>query len=1546
MPKFGDDPSYFSGGIAPRATLAPATLTPEERLRKRQTLERQEEEEGEGSFLTHNPLTRGVAGALEGILEIPRIFGADYDIPDNFGLGHSTSTLGSLVEGSIQFLSGFIPGTFGLGHLGKVGKATKTAKALTSARKAKAAQAVAAGDRSYNAAKFARVRAEEILMASGHTSRQAGKMVRRYGFGRSMAVGAIADASVFTHDEQRLSNLLQHFGADNPVVNFLAADPDDEAAVGRFKNMLEGAGLGLAVEGLVVAVRGIFRRKKIIDDPKLSTDEKINQIAKDLEETAEAAEDALGGARAADEAEMPRTDEGKPAEADVDGDLAQMSWRELQQEAKNHKGVKRGGRGVNVQSLRRDITDARKAATKQTQESKAFDEQQFPNRGATETAEEAAERQAQGGPVPTKLRDVPHKSDETQLEIQGQETNMGDQFGPDWSQVTKRTKTWTEVDPATGQKKKRQKTVWEYKDDPTRPVDPALINAINRRDRLTNRMLGERRAEMLIGDRPPNASWKELAHHAGLRTFAQTIVRNKEISKNKVLEIIGALDDQLAKGEFTPEKIPGVMNTAMLGPESFGQLVKIMTDHGVVKPAHLADANGKNLGFRTIREKVTNPKTGETHMRERTVDRDGNSVKDSELKRIRIRVLANQTGQSPAQIAARLNKHSKRFEDSSVDAQAMSSVISAHLGHARELYHAMSPENKALRRKLGLGDDPETAVRAFARWMQEATPMIESWGRYRRSVSRSLYMMRYGADEILPPGVLRDMMDELGGSAHIQDIGDKLFGRGGALESGGVTGATAALRSIDRNKRWWMMINEHFVNFVLSGLRTFSTNTLGNAVTAVYGPLETMLAARAKKGYLTITGRRSAEVEAEVLRSTQELMGLWSQIGDSYLMMKKTWKTGEYQLDRGGKGTLDVPDHQQNAWTSENWAALRGQEHDPSQFVGQRFMDIWGPILRIPSKGLMATDEFFKQLNYRTTVRADLVVEARSLMSAGKLRDHRKAVDPDFVGPQLQTMDEFIEEEMRAMTVRGQALVKDNLIREADKRFTLNMKDEKGDLKFKFADGHIALAAAKRQWIDKQLRGGVASRGAIAQRAVDVARERTFTTQLDPEKGFLSDMGKTLSQFGIRHPSIRLFVPFIRTPLNIFVYASRRTAIPVLNKDILGAAEYLRVYKLQGKSLEGMKSQMARELASPDARVRNEAHGRMMASVGWLFGITAAAQSGVLTGAGPADKDMRKVMTNAGWQPYSLKVGDTYISYQKLDPLATVLGLYADMADASKWATEEDQSYVERLSVSAAISIAHNMKSKSYLQGMTNAAGIINDPEISIPAVGGRMLGAFLVPSFVAGFRELTDDSYVEMRGVLDGLTSRIPGWSSVSLDPMRNAIGEKVDRRHFQGAAEAFHDINALFLPTITNRTTSDLITQEFAELEYPFSTPSRFKFGMDLTDVQNEKGQTAYDRWLELSSTMKIGRRTLRQRLERLINSRAYQAIPKEGIAAVDVDSPQIIELMKVIRAYRGYALQEMIKEFPDVGNSARSQTIARSAIKRNVDPALIRAQLFPVE
>lgn len=95
---------------------------------------------------------------------------------------------------------------------------------------------------------MAPIKAVHRLKGAGTAGRAA------YEVGRGAMVGAVA---IDPHEE-RLSNLIQSFpDLQNPVTDYLAADPEDSAAEGRFKNALEGIGLDLAIIGVLgSAVRG------------------------------------------------------------------------------------------------------------------------------------------------------------------------------------------------------------------------------------------------------------------------------------------------------------------------------------------------------------------------------------------------------------------------------------------------------------------------------------------------------------------------------------------------------------------------------------------------------------------------------------------------------------------------------------------------------------------------------------------------------------------------------------------------------------------------------------------------------------------------------------------------------------------------------------------------------------------------------------------------------------------------------------------------------------------------------------------------------------------------------------------------------------------------------------------------------------------------------------------------------------------------------------------------------------------------------------------
>jgi hypothetical protein len=174
-------------------------------------------------------IPRGLLGGLSDIADLATTpFG--YDTPDYFGLMSESETMaGSITEGISNFLTGFVPG---LGIASKVGKIGKVASVATKVKDMTLAAQLA-----------------------GNTAR-AGALKGVYGLAKGSVAGAVADFAAFDGHEARLSNLLREYaGLQDPLTQFLAADPNDSEITGRFKNAIEGLAIGGLTEGIFNAFR-------------------------------------------------------------------------------------------------------------------------------------------------------------------------------------------------------------------------------------------------------------------------------------------------------------------------------------------------------------------------------------------------------------------------------------------------------------------------------------------------------------------------------------------------------------------------------------------------------------------------------------------------------------------------------------------------------------------------------------------------------------------------------------------------------------------------------------------------------------------------------------------------------------------------------------------------------------------------------------------------------------------------------------------------------------------------------------------------------------------------------------------------------------------------------------------------------------------------------------------------------------------------------------------------------------------------------------------
>jgi len=168
---------------------------------------------------------------------------------------------------------------------------------------------------------------------------------------QATARGAVADFAVFDPHEDRLSDLIQESPAlANPVNEFLAADPEDGAAEGRLKSMVEGLGLGLAVDSGVRVFRALsaglknLRAMRKVQGVASEAVDPLQGVIDTAERRREALTELIGdpeaprlevrpevdAAESAPALELERTGDALPAEGAVVG-----NWEELPRGADN-----------------------------------------------------------------------------------------------------------------------------------------------------------------------------------------------------------------------------------------------------------------------------------------------------------------------------------------------------------------------------------------------------------------------------------------------------------------------------------------------------------------------------------------------------------------------------------------------------------------------------------------------------------------------------------------------------------------------------------------------------------------------------------------------------------------------------------------------------------------------------------------------------------------------------------------------------------------------------------------------------------------------------------------------------------------------------------------------------------------------------------------------------------------------------------------------------------------------------------------------------------
>lgn len=358
----------------------------------------------------------------------------------------------------------------------------------------------------------------------------------------------------------------------------------------------------------------------------------------------------------------------------------------------------------------------------------------------------------------------------------------------------------------------------------------------------------------------------------------------------------------------------------------------------------------------------------------------------------------------------------------------------------------------------------------------------------------------------------------------------------------------------------------------------------------------------------------------------------------------------------------------------------------------------------------------------------------------------------------------------------------------------------------------------------------------MVREAEESGRYLTFQTKLDPAS-------QDLSNFSNRNIAFKVPLPFVRTPTNLLKFATERSP----------AAPLLKRWR------DDMRAGGAR---------RDVAIAR--ATVGSAFGYAMyeAARFGIVTGSAPTDPKKARLLRAEGWQPYSLKIGDTYYSYKRIDPFSTTLGVAADLATLPEGMSKRQQDDAATLLVA---SIMGNLASKTWLSGISDVVEALSEPDRYADKMLQRIAASFLIPAGVGGAARAIDPTVRKTDGYDETFRARIP-FASQSLLPQRDVWGEKVVREG--GVGPDF--LSPIYISTAMN----DPVTRELMPLDYAPGYPDKKNY----TPEQ-------YDRYVEVA-----GQRS-HAALSDLVADKAWKQLDPEDKAKAASDL-----VSDVRRAVRG--------------------------------------------
>ena len=442
----------------------------------------------------------------------------------------------------------------------------------------------------------------------------------------------------------------------------------------------------------------------------------------------------------------------------------------------------------------------------------------------------------------------------------------------------------------------------------------------------------------------------------------------------------------------------------------------------------------------------------------------------------------------------------------------------------------------------------------------------------------------------------------------------------------------------------------------------------------------------------------------------------------------------------------------------------------------------------------------------------------------------------------------------------------------------------------------------KKDWVKGQHSKYFDTNGrATNKEGLDFARKQIFQEDL-----ITSGIDRKLQTF-IKATYTEPFVPIIRTPSNIVKRVMERSFAPfqLLRKDV-------------------------RERWNSSPEVRAKLIGDTVIAGGMLTATWDLIGSGRITGAGPRDPGRRELWIQAGFEPYSIRVGNDWHPYDRYAPFTAPLMMVANVYENS-WEFNNRKDDVGLAMIMGFVqSIGDLHFIGNFFDLMEGLDEMYRGGELSTTLLDKGILGQAVIPKYATEIAH----GYAALKGQdEEGLA-----WSAFkNADTIMENISKDVAIiRGTDKEGKSIYDelggdewnwltgekkrINGHFFSgyaPVDAPETYDPIFQELLRMDLHLAAPQRYIPQLDITLTPDE--MTMYQKLVgNIKPTINGKRRTLYDALELLMYSDRYAYDPNKPRPYPNnpgVRNWRVEKMQQILQKYKSAAFKKLLSMSPEL-------------------------------